>query len=89
MANSKQAKKRARQSEVRRKHNASLRSRMRTHIKRTLRAIESGDAKAAEEARKTTAPVIDGMVTKGLIHRNKAARYKSRLNKHIREIAAK
>ncbi len=87
MANIKQAKKRARQTEVRRTHNASLRSRMRTHLKRATSAVNGGDAEKAAEAYKTTVPILDGMVSKGLIHRNKAARHKSRLNKRIRALA--
>ncbi|VAW73855.1 SSU ribosomal protein S20p [hydrothermal vent metagenome] len=83
MANTAQAKKRARQAEKHRQHNTSERSMMRTFIKNTISAIESGDKPAAEAAYKSATPVIDRMARKGLIHMNKAARYKSRLNKHI------
>jgi len=83
LANSAQAKKRARQAEKHRQHNSSARSMMRTYIKNTISAIESGDKSAAEAAYKTATPIIDRLARKGLIHMNKAARYKSRLNSHI------
>ncbi|MDX1654049.1 MAG: 30S ribosomal protein S20 [Candidatus Competibacteraceae bacterium] len=86
MANSAQARKRARQAETRRQHNASYRSMMRTYVKRVLKAINSGDKAQAEAAYKAAVPVIDRTANKGLIHANKAARHKSRLNKHIREM---
>ena len=86
MANSLSARKRVRQSEKSRLLNASQRSRVRTSIKKVLAAIEAGDKKAAEAAYKTAAPAIDRSVSKGLMHRNKAARYKSRLSKHIRAL---
>ena len=81
-----QAKKRARQSEKHRQLNASQRSELRTYIKKVLKAIASGDKAAAETAYKDAVPVIDRSARKGLIHANKAARHKSRLNKHIREL---
>lgn len=84
MANTAQSKKRARQSEVRRQHNAGMRSMFRTYVKRVLYAITEGDKAKAEDAYKTAVPVIDGMVSKGLIHKNKAARHKSRLNIAVR-----
>ncbi|MFV2089642.1 MAG: 30S ribosomal protein S20 [Pseudomonadales bacterium] len=84
MANSSQARKRARQSEKRRRQNASQRSMVRTYIKRVNAAIESGDQSAASEALVSAIPVIDGMVSKGIMHKNKAARHKSRLSAQIR-----
>ena len=84
MANIKSAQKRARQAEKRRQHNMALRSRMRTHIKKTLKAIQAGDKDAAEASYKAAVPVIDSMINKGIVHRNKAARHKSRLNTLIR-----
>lgn len=87
MANSPQARKRARQAVKRREHNVALKSRFRTAIKKAVYAIEDGDKEKASEAYKAAVPVIDGMVSKGLIHKNKAARHKSRLNKRIRAIA--
>ena len=84
MANSAQARKRARQAEKHRQHNTSRRSMMRTHIKKVINAIDAGDKSAAEEAYKAAIPVIDSMAGSGLIHKNKAARHKSRLNATIR-----
>lgn len=88
MANSPQARKRARQAENRRSHNASLRSLVRTNIKRVIAAIESGDAAQAREAYDQAVPVIDRMADKGIIHKNKAARHKSRLNAQVKALAA-
>ena len=88
MANTPQARKRARQAEKRRSHNASLRSLVRTNIKRVVAAIQSGDAEQAREAYSKAVPVIDRMADKGIIHKNKAARHKSRLNAQIKALAA-
>ena len=88
MANSPQARKRARQNEKRRQHNAGLRSMVRTYIKRTYSAIASGDAEAAKSAYTAAVPVIDRMADKGIIHKNKAARHKSRLNAQVKALAA-
>ncbi|MES1944128.1 ribosomal protein S20p [Salinisphaera sp. PC39] len=87
MANSPQARKRARQAEERRQHNHGQRSLVRTHIKKVRKAIESGDKAAAEAAFKDAVPVIDRMAGKGRIHPNKAARHKSRLNDQIRALS--
>ena len=84
MANTPQAIKRARQAEVHRQRNASQRSNMRTHIKRVIAAIKRGDRDAATEAYRAAVPAIDSAAGKGLIHANKAARHKRRLNQHIR-----
>lgn len=86
MANSASARKRARQAETRRQQNVSLRSRLRTHIKNTVKAIEKGDKSEAEQSYKDAVPVIDSSASKGLIHANKAARHKSRLNSRIRSM---
>ncbi len=86
MANSPQAKKRARQAEKRRQHNASLRSMFRTYLKRVVAAIESGDKEKAQAAYTAAVPVIDNMAGKGVVHKNKAARHKSRLNAQIRAL---
>lgn len=83
MANSAQAKKRARQADRRRASNTGQRSKFRTHLKKVLGAVEAGDKSAAEAAYKAAVPVIDNMVGKGLIHKNKAARHKSRLNARV------
>ncbi len=86
MANIASSAKRARQAEIRRQHNASFRSRMRTHIKKVLKAIRKGDVEGAKAAYSAAMPIIDTSVTKGLIHRNKAARHKSRLNARIKAL---
>jgi len=84
LANSRQAKKRARQAEQHRIHNASQRSMFRTYLKKVIKAIEDGSKEVAVEAFKVAVPVIDGMASKGLIHKNKAARHKSRLSARIK-----
>ncbi|MCB1824796.1 MAG: 30S ribosomal protein S20 [Candidatus Competibacteraceae bacterium] len=86
MANTAQAKKRVRQAENRRQHNASMRSMLRTYVKRVIKAIQIGDKAKAESEYRTAVPVLDRMARKGLIHANKAARHKSRLNQHIRDM---
>ena len=86
MANSAQARKRARQAVRRRLHNASLRSRMRTGVKRVVRALNAGDAKTATAALERAGPTLDSAATKGLIHKNKAARHKSRLNARLKAL---
>ncbi len=60
----------------------------RTYIKKVVAAIESGDREAAAAAYKNAVPVIDNATKKGLMHANKAARHKSRLNQRIRDLAA-
>ena len=84
MANIKSAQKRARQSVKRRGHNMAMRSKMRTFIKKVLSAVESGDKAAAQARFKEAMPVIDSMVNKGIVHKSKAARHKSRLNARIK-----
>jgi small subunit ribosomal protein S20 len=86
LANSPQAKKRARQAEQRRQRNVSQRSMLRTYIKKVVTAIESGNQAEAQTAYQAAVPIIDRMVGKGLIHKNKAARHKSRLNAHIKKM---
>jgi small subunit ribosomal protein S20 len=86
LANSAQARKRARQAEGSRKRNTGQRSMLRTYIKNVLKAIESGDAAAARTAYEKAVPVLDKSVGKGLIHKNKAARHKSRLGHHVRAL---
>lgn len=86
MANSPQAKKRARQAETHRQRNAGQRSMMRTYVKNVIKAIEAGDKAAAEAAYKQAVPALDRMAGKGLIHKNKAARHKSRMNQSIRSM---
>ncbi len=87
LANSAQAKKRAKQAEVRRQHNTSARATMRTAMKKVIKAISDGDKSAAEEAYKAAVPMIDKTCGKGLMAKNTAARYKSRLNARVRAIA--
>lgn len=86
LANTKQAKKRVRQAEKNRRHNASMRSMLRTYIKKVLVAIESKDSTQALNSLKEATPVIDRMASKGIIHKNKAARHKSRLIAHIKKL---
>lgn len=86
MANSAQARKRARQAERRRARNASHRSTVRTYIKKVVALIEAGDREAAGEALRAAIPVIDKMAGKGILHKNKAARLKSRLSARIKNL---
>lgn len=83
MANTPSAKKRARQSEKRRQRNASARSMLRTAIKKVVKALEAGDFEGAKAAFAQAEPVLDRYAARGLIHRNKAARHKSRLMQKI------
>jgi small subunit ribosomal protein S20 len=87
MANTQSAKKRVRQSLKRRLHNMMLRSRLRTVLRNVLGAIQKGDRDAANASYKVAVPQIDKMVTKGITGKNRAARYKSRLNTKIRELS--
>ncbi|NRA24090.1 MAG: 30S ribosomal protein S20 [Oleispira sp.] len=80
MANSAGSKKRARQAVVRRSRNVSLRSMVRTSIKKVQAAIDANSYDDAQTALTSAMPYIDKMVTKGILHKNKAARTKSRLN---------
>lgn len=87
MANIASAKKRARQSEKRRINNTSRTTMLRTQIKKVVKAIEAGDKAGAAQAYSAAVPVIDKMANQGLIHKNKAARHKSRLNSRIQALA--
>jgi small subunit ribosomal protein S20 len=89
LANIKSAAKKARQAEKRRQHNAAMRTRLRTAVKKSAKAIRTGDSGAAAGTYRAAVPEIDTMVSKGIIHRNKAARHKSRLNKALKALAAK
>ncbi|HEY4555217.1 MAG TPA: 30S ribosomal protein S20 [Lysobacter sp.] len=86
MANIKSAKKRAKQAVVRNARNASQRSMLRTAVKKVLKAINENDAAGAQAAFATAQPILDRFSSRGLIHKNKAARHKSRLNARIRAI---
>ncbi len=87
MANTAQARKRARQAEKNRVRNAGQRSKLRTFIKKVIAAVESGDVEQAKVAYATVVPAIDAAVNKGLLHKNQAARNKSRLNNRVRAMA--
>ena len=87
MANIKSARKRARQAVQRRSHNASLRTAARSAIKGVKKAIASGDKKAAAAALVRSQAVIDRTAAKGVVHRNAAARQKSRLAHAIKAMA--
>ena len=87
MANIKSAEKRARQTIKRRAHNVAARSKLRTAIKNVVNAVDAGDKEEAAANLKVAVPVIDAMVNKGIIHRNKAARHKSHLNARVKELA--
>ena len=86
MANTAQARKRARQAIARNKHNSSLRSMLRTSIKRVRQAIDAGDKTAATTVYQKTTSVIDRVADKNIIHKNKAARHKSRLAAAIKAL---
>ena len=87
MANSAQARKRARQSVKQREHNTSLRSELRTAIKKVAKAIVAGDKAAAQAVFNASTSVVDGIADKKIIHKNKAARHKSRLSAAIKAMA--
>jgi small subunit ribosomal protein S20 len=87
LANIASAKKRTRQATKRRTLNASQRSLLRTQIKKVTAAVAKGDKEAAIKSYNEAVPVIDKMINKGMIHKNKAARHKSRLNTQIRALS--
>lgn len=86
MANTPQAKKRAKQGEIRRQRNVAHRSRLRTFVKKVRLALLAKNLEQASAAFKEAVPIIDSMVNKGIIHRNKAARDKSRLVARLKEL---
>ena len=87
MANSAQARKRARQAEETRQHNASLKSTLRTAVKKVRKAIAAGDKAAATSQLKASQAVIDRITDKKIIHKNTASRTKSRLAQAIKALA--
>lgn len=87
MANIASAKKRARQSIKRRERNVAQRSMIRTTIKKVVKALDAKDKSGAEAAYKEMVPVLDRYADKGQIHKNKAARHKSRLAARINALA--
>ena len=87
MANSAQARKRARQSIKQRAHNAGLRTAYRTADRKVIKAVEPGHKAAAQEVFRTSTRVIDRIADKGVYHKNKAARHKSRLAAKVKAMA--
>ena len=87
MANIASARKRARQSEKRRQQNAALRSELRSAIRNVRKAIAAGDKKGAGSVFQREAAVIDAIADKNIIHKNAAARQKSRLAARIKAMA--
>jgi small subunit ribosomal protein S20 len=86
VANTAQARKRVRQAEKARQHNMAMRSQVRSAYKAVIKAVKDGDADKAQQAYGAAQPVLDRMVTKGILKRNTAARRKSTLVKRIRSI---
>ena len=87
LANSPQARKRARQAEKRRVRNVSKRSMYRTYLKKVVAAVEAQDKEAARTAFDAAVPVLDRMAGRGILHKNKAARHKARLSAKINALA--
>jgi small subunit ribosomal protein S20 len=87
MANTAQAKKRARQAVKQNEHNAALRTRLRTAVKKVRKAIEGGDKAAAKTVFSESMSVIDSVADKKIVHKNKASRHKSRLSAAIKAMA--
>lgn len=87
MANSPQSKKRARQSEARYAVNKARRSRIRTYLRKVEEALASGDQAAAAEALRLAQPELARGVTKGVVHKNTAARKISRLSSRVKSLA--
>jgi len=87
LANTKSAEKAARQSTVHRARNDALTSQLRSAIRKATAALKAGKHEEATAALTHATPIIDSMVNKGIIHRNKAARHKSRLTKQVRALA--
>jgi small subunit ribosomal protein S20 len=85
LANSPQAKKRAKQAEKNRIHNMGKRSEMRTYLKQVVKAVEANNLELAKTIYVKASSVVDKLANKGLIHKNKAARHKSRLNALIKK----
>jgi small subunit ribosomal protein S20 len=89
MPNHKSAEKRVRQNEKRRETNRGNRGRLRTSIRKLRTALATGEAKTVQELLPTTISTIDKAVQKGVLHRNAAARYKSRLTTHANQAGTK
>lgn len=86
MANTAQAAKRARQNEKRRQHNMSLKSAMRTSVKKAIKLVADKQKTEAQTGFKEASISLDRLASKKVIHRNKAARLKSRLNAKLKKI---
>ena len=89
MANTKSAEKRAHQASARRGQNVTQRSKVRSAVKKVVAAIQTGNRAEATAALKAATPIIDAMARKRMIHRNKAARHKSRLARQAKALAGK
>ncbi|CAL62580.1 30S ribosomal protein S20 [Herminiimonas sp. NPDC097707] len=87
MANTAQARKRARQAVKQNAHNSSQRSTLRTAVKAVRKAIEAGDKTAAAQVFLASVSTIDRIADKKIIHKNKAARHKSRLAAALKALA--
>ncbi len=87
MANTSSAKKRVKQSERNRERNIALKNRMRTSVKKVLKATDDGNQTEAVESYKVAKPLIDSLARKGIIHKNKAANQKKKLSKRIKALA--
>ncbi len=87
MANTKQARHRARQSTVRNAHNSAQRSRLRSAIKSVRKAIEAGNKKVAMDTLSSATSVIDSMANKKVVHKNSASRNKSRLAAAVKSMS--
>lgn len=87
MANTAQARKRARQALARRDHNFALRTEFRTAIKKILKLVLAGNKEAAKAEFINTQSTLDSIARKGIFHKNKAARHKSRLSAKIKAMA--
>jgi small subunit ribosomal protein S20 len=88
VANTKSAEKAARQAAEHRTHNVTLRSRMRTAIRKVNDAVAKGNKDEAQSSYRAAVPVIDSMVNKRIIHRNAADRHKSRLSVRVKSVGA-
>jgi small subunit ribosomal protein S20 len=89
MANTRSARKRARQAQQRRVHNVSLRTAVRSAIKSVAKAVAGGDAAAAARALRAAQGVIDSVVAKGVLHRNAGDRHKSHLARAVKALESR
>jgi len=87
VANIKSAEKAARQAEKHRAHNVTLRSRMRSAIRKVADAVAKGSKEEAQSSYRAAVPLIDTLVNKRIIHRNQADRHKSRLAARIKALS--